>query len=96
MDSKPTEKQPDANLVVASNVWIKPDGSEPTEWEAADYVPGDLRIHFSDVQTLDRRSIERKLTKRQLEEVTAYRFFLRFGSDVESLSRAPRPAPKAP
>jgi hypothetical protein len=90
MDSKPTEQVADTNLFVASNVWIKPDGTEPTEWEAADHVPGDLRIHFSDIRTLDRRVLKAKLNKRQLEEVSAYRFFLPFGSDVESLSRAPR------
>jgi hypothetical protein len=90
MDSKPTEQVADTNLFVASNVWTKPDGTEPTEWEAAEHVPGDFRIHFSDVRTLDRRALNVKLNERQLEEVSAYRYFLPFGSDVESLSRAPR------
>jgi hypothetical protein len=90
MDSKPTETGTETNLYLASNIWIKPDGTEPSEWEAAEHVPGDLRIHFSDIHTLDRRWLESKLNKRQLEEVIAYQFFLPFGSDVESLSRSPR------
>jgi hypothetical protein len=71
-------------------VWIHLDGSEPEPWKAADYVPGDLRIHFDDIRSLDKRMLAGKLTERQLEEVAAYQFFLPFGSDVESLSRAPR------
>ena len=96
MDSKRLEQPADTNLFVASNLWIKPDGTEPTAWEAAHHVPGDLRIHFSDLKTLDRRFLDTTLNKRQLEEVTAYRFFLPFGSEVESLSSAPRPAPRPP
>jgi hypothetical protein len=53
-------------------------------------MPADLRIHFGDVRTLDTRDLALKLNQRQMEEVDAYRFFLPFGSDVESLSRAPR------
>jgi hypothetical protein len=90
MDSKSADAPQESNLLVMPNVWIRSDGSEPTPWEAAEHVPGDLRIHFDDIRTLDKRMLASKLNKRQKAEVDAYRFFLPFGSDVESLSRAPR------
>ena len=90
MDSKSANAAQESNLLVMPNIWILSDGSEPTAWEAAEHVTGDLRIHFDDIGTLDKRMLASKLNKRQKEEVDAYRFFLPFGSDVESLSRAPR------
>ena len=88
MDSKSPDANLDSTIYLASNVWTRPDGEEPSPWEAAEYVPGDLRVHFHDVSTLDVRVLPLKLNRAQLDELWTYRFFLPFGSDVETLSGA--------
>lgn len=82
MDSKSAEPGPEPQLEILSNIWIKQDGQEPSPWEAIEWVPGDLRVSFSDVLN-DRRIIGRVLNARQLRELAAYRFFLKFGQKID-------------
>ena len=89
MDSESNE--PESSLELASNIWTRSDGELPTTWEAARYVPGDLRVHFSDAG-IDRRIIETVLEPHQLRELEAYQFFLPFGTNIQpyTLPQHPR------
>ena len=82
MDSKLAEERIETQLEIASNIWIKRDGEEPSPWEAVEWVPGDLRVSFSDVGR-DRLIIQKVLNPRQIKELTAYRFFLKFGQTID-------------
>ena len=82
MDSKSPEELEPSSIYLASNVWIRPDGEEPTPWEAAEFVPGDLRVQFADA-SIDKRVVTRTLNKRQQEELTAYLHFLTHGAEVK-------------
>lgn len=91
MDSKSPEDSEPSSIYLASNVWTRPDGGEPTPWEAVDFVPGDLRVQFAD-SSIDKRVVARNLNKRQQEELTAYLHFLTHGAEVK-LTRIPDHAP---
>jgi len=80
MDSKSPEKE--TGLEIVSNIWTKQDGEDASPWEAVEWVPGDLRVRFSDV-IRDRAIIRRVLNQRQQEELTAYRFFLTHGQRID-------------
>jgi hypothetical protein len=82
MDSKSTDGTPEANIYVSSNVWTTPNGSEPFAWEAVEFVPGDLRVTFSDASG-DQRQIRRVLNERQQAELEAYKFWLPFAEKIQ-------------
>ena len=89
MDSKSPEESDPSSIYLASNVWIRPDGEEPTPWEAAEHVPGDLRVQFHGA-SLDKRNIAATLNERQQEELTAYLHFLPHGAEVKLTTIASR------
>jgi len=62
------------NILVKSNIWTGPEGSTVAAALAAVHIPGDLMVEF--LRTRDKRALEIRLTPRQMEEYTAYRFFL--------------------
>ncbi len=68
------------NIQVKSNVWINKDSPNET-WahEAARWIPGDLMVEF--IGTRDKLWLERGLTKKQMDEYLAYRFFLYRGQE---------------
>ena len=82
MDSKSPEDSEPSLIYVASNVWTRADGDEPTPWEAAEHVPGDLRVQFFGA-SLDKRNVEATLNDRQKEELNAYLHFLPHGAEVK-------------
>ena len=73
MDSKSPEQE--SLLEIASNIWTRREGQDLYPWEAAAWIPGDLRVSFSDVN-LDNRVIRGCLNPRQHEEYMTYKFFL--------------------
>ena len=73
MDSKSPEEE--SFLEIASNIWTTQGGGDLYPYEAAAWIPGDLRVSFSDVN-LDNRVIRAYLNLRQYEEYIAYKFFL--------------------
>jgi len=89
MDSKSPDDGLDSTVHLASNVWTRPDGEEPTSWEAVEYVPGDLRVQFLGA-SLDKRNIALTLNKRQQEELTAYLFWLPHGAEVKLTTITPQ------
>jgi len=82
MDSKSPDANLDSTIYLASNVWTRPDGEEPSPWEAVEHVPGDLRVQFLGA-SLDKRNIALTLNTRQQEELTAYLFWLPHGAEVK-------------
>lgn len=89
MDSKSPDDGLDSTIYLASNVWTRPDGEEPSPWEAVEYVPGDLRVQFLGA-SLDKRNIALTLNARQQEELTAYLFWLPHGAEVKLTTVTPR------
>ncbi len=77
MDSKLHDESVDSDIYIASNMWTRPDGQEPTPYEAAKFVPGDLMVEL--VGTRDKRVLATALTRKQDEEYRIYRFFLHHG-----------------
>jgi len=72
------------NVMVKSNVWINPkdlNGEYPHA--ARDYIPGDLMVSL--LRTRDTRTLERHMTRRQIFEYKAYRFFLYRGQSGKAV-----------
>lgn len=89
MDSKSPDHTLDSTIYLASNVWTRHDGEEPSPWEAVEYVPGDLRVQFFGA-SLDKRIVALTLNKKQQEELTAYLFWLPHGAEVKLTTITPR------
>jgi len=68
------------NILTKSNVWIASNHPEHTSpHEAANHIPGDLMVEF--LGTRDKRMLESRMTRKQMDEYLAYRFFLFRGQD---------------